>query len=120
MPLFLRRFLRGALVVCAGDNRGDCSMGPKEPPQGPNVATKKTPVDVLQVSGSMRWFDTSKGYGFIIPASTALRVRPLTDATNGRDDKGASAAILQMVREAQGSGPRGHRHHGTAQAVMFS
>jgi cold shock protein len=49
-------------------------MGAKEPPlleghtQREEGATDEEPtVDVFQVSGSIRWFDPSKGYGFIVP-----------------------------------------------------
>ena len=44
-------------------------MGAKEPPliEGYNRDDEETTVDVFEVSGSIRWFDPSKGYGFIVP-----------------------------------------------------
>lgn len=29
--------------------------------------SEETPVDVIEVAGQIKWFDASKGYGFIIP-----------------------------------------------------
>jgi CspA family cold shock protein len=44
-------------------------MGAKEPPLSERHVKRgdeETPVDVFLVSGSIRWFDPSKGYGFIV------------------------------------------------------
>src|SRR5262245_49115276 len=53
---------------------GDFGMGPKEPPllesqihPGKGFADDSVAVDVFHVSGSVRWFDPSKGYGFLVP-----------------------------------------------------
>jgi CspA family cold shock protein len=48
-------------------------MGAKESLLGQGLITQPQPtdgdtaLDVLQVSGSVKWFDPSKGYGFIVP-----------------------------------------------------
>jgi cold shock protein len=43
-------------------------MGAKEPPRREiHPQTGERTVDVFEVSGSIKWFDPSKGYGFIIP-----------------------------------------------------
>ena len=44
-------------------------MGAKEPPQleGHTQRDEEVTVDVFEVSGSIKWFDASKGYGFIVP-----------------------------------------------------
>ncbi len=44
-------------------------MGAKEQPhlEGYAPRDEETTSDVFQVSGSIKWFDPSKGYGFIVP-----------------------------------------------------
>jgi cold shock protein len=44
-------------------------MGAKEPPhiEGLTQRDEEPTVDVFEVSGSIKWFDASKGYGFIVP-----------------------------------------------------
>ena len=44
-------------------------MGGKEPPRlgGDTQREEETAAEVFQVSGSVKWFDPSKGYGFIVP-----------------------------------------------------
>jgi CspA family cold shock protein len=49
-------------------------MGAKEPPlleghipRDKSITHENAAVDVFQVSGSVRWFDPSKGYGFLVP-----------------------------------------------------
>ncbi|MGB0057344.1 MAG: cold shock domain-containing protein, partial [Methyloceanibacter sp.] len=44
-------------------------MEAKEPPrlEGHTKQDEETRPDVFEVSGSIRWFDPSKGYGFIMP-----------------------------------------------------
>jgi len=50
-------------------------MGPKASPEFENltpsddavVDVDDAAVDVLEIAGSIKWFDASKGYGFIIP-----------------------------------------------------
>jgi CspA family cold shock protein len=44
-------------------------MGGKEPPRLEGFAQPddRTATDLLEVSGSIKWFDPSKGFGFIVP-----------------------------------------------------
>ena len=44
-------------------------MGAKEPPtiEGLTQRDEEATVDVFEISGSIKWFDASKGYGFIVP-----------------------------------------------------
>lgn len=49
-------------------------MGAKEPPhiEGHTQRDEEATVDVFEVSGSIKWFDASKGYGFIVPDEDQL------------------------------------------------
>jgi CspA family cold shock protein len=49
-------------------------MGAKEPPhlEGYTPRDEETTPDVFEVSGSIKWFDPSKGYGFIAPVDEDL------------------------------------------------
>ncbi len=43
-------------------------MGAKASPEVENLTpTEDSAVDVLEIAGAIKWFDASKGYGFIIP-----------------------------------------------------
>ena len=52
-----------------GSEAGECGMGAKEPPllEGLTQRDEEATVDVFEISGSIKWFDASKGYGFIVP-----------------------------------------------------
>ena len=44
-------------------------MGVKEPPRfdAPRQVLEERGVEVFQISGSIKWFDVAKGYGFVVP-----------------------------------------------------
>src|SRR5215813_4053570 len=44
-------------------------MGAKEPPREETYVSRDEEIgpDVFEVSGSVKWFDPAKGYGFILP-----------------------------------------------------
>src|SRR6476660_2298280 len=58
-----------SITLGAQVKRGECGMGAKEPPhiEGHTLRDEEATVDVFEVSGSIKWFDASKGYGFIVP-----------------------------------------------------
>jgi CspA family cold shock protein len=59
----------GRRFGCVRSEAGECGMGAKEPPlaEGHTQRDEEVTVDVFEVSGSIKWFDASKGYGFIVP-----------------------------------------------------
>ena len=63
------RFVCGGRSVWVKSEAGECGMGAKEPPlvEGHTQRDEEVTVDVFEVSGSIKWFDASKGYGFIVP-----------------------------------------------------
>src|SRR3972149_5037383 len=68
--VYSSRFVCGASVGCVRSiYAGECGMGAKEPPlvEGHTQRDEEVTVDVFEVSGSIKWFDASKGYGFIVP-----------------------------------------------------
>jgi CspA family cold shock protein len=54
---------------------GECGMGAKEAPHLESLTQRdeETAIDVFEVSGSIKWFDASKGYGFIVPDENNLQ-----------------------------------------------
>ena len=65
----------GTLVLRAGsgsgaapaDNGGFSSMGMRPAATPAQVPHEALGLEVQQVAGSIKWFDVSKGYGFIVP-----------------------------------------------------
>lgn len=55
-------------AVQAETGLGRDAMGAKSTPDLPlgNEAGEETPVDLIEVTGVIKWFDASKGYGFIV------------------------------------------------------
>ena len=60
----------------------------------PQSSSEENPVDLIEISGCIKWFDVSKGYGFIVP-----------------DDGGADVLIHITVLRRDGfqSAPEGAR-----------
>ena len=42
-------------------------MGAKEPLEGSAQRDEETAPEIFEASGAVKWFDPSKGYGFIVP-----------------------------------------------------
>ena len=82
-------------------------MGAKEPPrlEGYAQGDEKTTPDVFEVSGSIKWFDPSRGYGFIVPdedfPDILLHVTCLRRAGFQTAYEGARA-ICEVVRTPKG------------------
>src|SRR6478672_9155260 len=82
-------------------------MEAKEPPrpEGHTQQDEETRPDVFEVSGSIRWFDPSKGYGFIMPGNdlpdvllhvTCLRRGGFQTACEG------ARTVCEVVRSEKG------------------
>ena len=82
-------------------------MGVKEPPrlEGHTQRDEDTTAEVFEVSGSIKWFDPSKGYGFIVPDEdlpdillhvTCLRRAGFQTACEG------TRAVCEVVRSPKG------------------
>ena len=82
-------------------------MGAKEPPRTEThiQGDEERTVDVFEVSGSVKWFDPSKGYGFIVPdedlPDVLLHVTCLRRAGFQTAYEGARA-VCEVVRSPKG------------------
>ncbi len=96
---------------------GGVGMGAKEPPhlEGYTSRDEETTPDVFEVSGSIKWFDPSKGYGFIAPDEdlpevllhvTCLRRGGFQTAYEG------ARVLCEAVRDFERSAGRPHSQHG--------
>ena len=67
--------------------------------------SEAAPIDVIEVAGAIKWFDASKGYGFIIPDNgmpdillhvTCLRAANIQTAYEG------ARIVCQVLRQSKG------------------
>jgi cold shock protein len=82
-------------------------MGAKLPSEYPldQEAGEDTPLDLVEVAGAIKWFDASKGYGFIVPDDGAPDV--LLHVTCLRRDGFQTAyegarIVVEAVQRAKG------------------
>jgi cold shock protein len=80
-------------------------MGAKEPPRLEGFPHEGTARDVFELSGSIKWFDPAKGFGFIVPdrgpPEVFLHVTCLRRAGFQTAYEGARA-VCEVVRSAKG------------------
>src|SRR6516162_11770208 len=82
-------------------------MGGKEPPrlEGHTQRDEETTPEVFEVSGSVKWFDPSKGYGFIVPdenlPDVLLHVNCLRNGGFQAACEGARV-VCEVVRSSKG------------------
>ena len=96
---------------------GECGMGAKEPPlaEGHTQRDEEVTVDVFEVSGSIKWFDASKGYGFIVPDEDLTRRSPARDVLAPRrlsDGLRGRARGVRGVAPAERPPGLSHSRHG--------
>jgi CspA family cold shock protein len=97
------------LLTSSGNQNGGfySVMGVKQPPRvdAPSQDHETSGVEVFELSGSIKWFDASKGYGFVTPDEhlpdvfvhvSCLRSAGLQTALEG------SRVICQVTRSEKG------------------
>ncbi len=107
----------GRRSAAFGSEAGECGMGAKEPPlvEGLTQRDEEATVDVFEVSGSIKWFDASKGYGFIVPDEDSSRHSPACDVPAPRrlsDRLRGRARGLRGVAPAERLAGLPHPRHG--------
>ena len=92
-------------MVDENPNEGSFSTAGRTDPNAASRAGGDLPTDVLEVVGAIKWFDVSKGFGFIVPdedlPDVLLHVSCLRDDGYKTAYEGARI-VCQVVRKARG------------------
>jgi cold shock protein len=91
------------LAASMGSDRLEPKLGVDEREAGNETPTEEAPVGLVEITGFIKWFDISKGYGFIVPdngmADVLLHVTCLR--RDGFQTAYEGARVVAEVQERQ-------------------